>query len=136
MLFEFSAGGIVIRGPDGRRRILVMKTKNLKDEDVWTFPKGHIEKGESAEEAALREVREETGYDCEPLRLIKETVYWFKREKQPIKKNVKWFLMKPLAKSGKPDKEILRTAWVTPERAKKTLSYESDRKMVDIINEK
>ncbi len=49
--FEFSAGGIVKRDSE----VLLIKTKDLKGNEVWTFPKGKIEKGEKSKEAALRE---------------------------------------------------------------------------------
>ena len=57
---EFSAGGLVRRGG----KVLMVKVCNLKGEEVWTFPKGHVEKGETPMEAALREVEEETGWRC------------------------------------------------------------------------
>ena len=50
---EHSAGGVILE--DGR--VLLIQMRNLKGEKVWTFPKGHIEPGETAEAAALREVR-------------------------------------------------------------------------------
>src|SRR5262245_15163023 len=58
---EVSAGGIVQR--DGE--LLLVKVKNLKGQVVWTFPKGHIEKGETLEQTAEREVLEETGWRCQ-----------------------------------------------------------------------
>jgi len=57
---EFSAGGVIIE--DGKT--LLIRMRNLKGELVWTFPKGHVEAGETPELAALREVTEETGCRC------------------------------------------------------------------------
>jgi len=107
--FEFSAGGVVRE----KNQLLMVKVKNLEGKITWTFPKGHLEKGETAKEAALREVEEETGYQCEILEPLDKVEYFFKRENQLIKKHVTWFLMKPLKKSGMHDpKEIIETRWV------------------------
>ena len=125
--FEFSAGGIVQDG----KRLLMVKVENLEGHLRWTFPKGHIEKGENAQGAALREVEEETGYRCQALRPFERVQYYFQRDGQLVKKTVTWFLMKPLEKTGEPDAdEILETAWVSMEEAKKRATYKSDKKLL------
>ena len=58
-----AAGGVVVRREGRRNRIAVIHRPKYMD---WSLPKGKLEKGESFEEAALREVREETGFKCEP----------------------------------------------------------------------
>jgi mutator protein MutT len=125
--FEFSAGGIVLDGD----RLLMVKVQNLEGEERWTFPKGHIEKGETAEEAALREVEEETGYRCQIGERFERVQYYFQRKGELTKKTVAWFLMKPLEKTGHPDaEEILETAWVSMEEANQRASYKSDKKLL------
>src|SRR5438876_1148461 len=91
--FEFSAGGVVY--DPAAQKLLLIQVKNLQDQVVWTFPKGHIEKGETEEQAALREVQEETGWSCAILQPFHKVQYWFKKKGQLIKKSVTWFLMKP-----------------------------------------
>jgi 8-oxo-dGTP pyrophosphatase MutT (NUDIX family) len=59
------AGGIVRRNDDGTVRVLVVRARRTTD---WVFPKGHIEDGESPEETAVREVREEAGVEARPIR--------------------------------------------------------------------
>src|SRR5476649_1895831 len=114
--FEFSAGGVV---QDGANLLMVL-VENLEGQRVWTFPKGHIEKGEKAPEAALREVEEETGYRCEIVKPFERVQYYFRREDQLTKKTVTWFLMKPLKKTGTHDPvEILETEWVSLAEARK-----------------
>ena len=125
--FEFSAGGVV----QEEKRLLLVKVKNLEGKIAWTFPKGHLEEGETAEEAALREVEEETGYQCEILEPFDKVEYFFKREGQLIKKHVTWFLMKPLKKTGMHDpEEIIETCWATLPEAEDLASYKSDKQIL------
>ena len=94
--FEYSAGGIVKKGPD----VLLIKTKDIGGVEIWTFPKGKIEKGETAEEAAIREVLEETGFLCSIDRTLDETRYLYVREKKLVIKRVVWFLMNSLKRTA------------------------------------
>src|SRR4051794_22397561 len=98
-VFEFSAGGIVQDGD----KLLMVQVENLEKLRLWTFPKGHIEKDETPEQAALREVEEETGFRCEIVGPLEKVQYWFKRDGQLTKKTVAWFLMKALEKTGEHD---------------------------------
>ena len=125
--FEFSSGGLVQDGD----HLLMVKVENLEGKLAWTFPKGHIEKGEKAPEAALREVEEETGYRCEIVKPFDKVQYWFKREGQLIKKTVTWYLMKPIEKTGTHDaEEILETRWVTMKEASDLAKYKSDKQLL------
>ena len=65
VLFEFSAGGLVL---DEEGRVLLIRARDLRGQPVWTLPKGALASGETSAGAALREVREETGYRCELVR--------------------------------------------------------------------
>jgi len=125
--FEFSAGGIAIDG----QKILMVKVENLEGSIVWTFPKGHIEPGEKVEEAALREVQEETGYRCEITKPFDRIQYYFRQNGMLIKKTVTWFLMKALEKTGVHDPdEIMETQWFSVDDAEKTVRYKSDKKII------
>ena len=127
---EFSAGGIVSR--DGK--LLLVKVRNLKGEVVWTFPKGHPEKGETPLEAALREVEEETGWRCRSLGPLTTVAYEFSRQGHPVSKRVKWYRMEPLEKVGEPDEdEILDTRWVKAEAASDRLDYPSDLELLRLL---
>ena len=126
-MYEFSAGGVIIKG----KKILLIKVKNLSGKIVRTFPKGHIEKGETVKNAALREVSEETGYSCRIIKPLGDTRYFFKRQNRFVNKKVIWFLMVPLKKIGKHDNEILTTQWVDINEATKYLKYPSDLKLLE-----
>ena len=129
--FEFSAGGIVQDG----HNLLMVKVQNLEGDQLWTFPKGHIERGEKAQEAALREVEEETGYRCEIVKPFERVQYYFRRDDQLTKKTVTWFLMRPLEKTGVHDpEEILEAEWVSMEEAQKRAKYKSDKTLLAKLN--
>ncbi len=130
MLKEIAAGGVVLR----EGKLLLVRVENLAGEKVWTFPKGHLEKGETPAAAALREVEEETGWSCRIAGPLMTARYRFTRSRGRVSKTVKWYRMEPTAKVGKPDaKEILATRWVGPRAAAKLLSYPSDAKLLETV---
>src|SRR5215213_7925424 len=86
-----SAGGVVLRpGDDGPEVLLCGRSAD----NVWALPKGTPEEGETLEETARREVREETGVDAEPEALVGEIKYWFSRPQQGVRffKTVRHYL--------------------------------------------
>jgi len=127
-LLQFSAGGLVV---DERGRVLLIRARDLRSQPVWTLPKGTLDPGESSADAALREVREETGYRCEVVRELDAVTYWFQRDGRRIKKTVRWFLMRPLEKVGDHDQEVDEVAWLEPDEALRRLRYDSDRRLVE-----
>jgi 8-oxo-dGTP diphosphatase len=128
--FEFSAGGIVKRDSG----VLLIKTKDLKGNEVWTFPKGKVEKGEKSKETALREVFEETGYVCEIKDNLDEVKYFFKRKGKLVIKKVIWFLMGPVEQKGEPDlNEIDEILWADYDTSKGLLNYKTDLVLLDKV---
>jgi len=127
VLVEVSSGGLVI---DEGGLVLLIRARDLRNRPVWTLPKGTLNAGESSAEAALREVREETGYRCEVVRDLEPVTYWFQREGRRIKKTVRWFLMRPLEKVGEHDHEVDEVAWLDPAEALARLRYDSDRRLI------
>lgn len=97
--------------------------------DDWTLPKGKVDPGESDEEAALREVREETGYDCDIIAVLAETTH----ETGQGTKTVAWYVMRPVPEgSGTlPDDEIDEVRWLSPEEAMALVDYENDRRLIE-----
>lgn len=126
---EFSAGGIVYK--DGK--VLMIRAKTLSGKDVWTFPKGHIEKGEKTKEAAIREVEEETGVRSEIKEELGNFTYYFKdKDGVLVKKTVFWYLMEPISQSElKTPAEVLEVRWFDLKEAAKIVSYDSDKKIME-----
>lgn len=126
---DFSAGGIVW---DARKKkLLAVYVQNLAGRRVWTFPKGHPEKGETDRAAALREVREETGWTCEIVKKFMDVRYAYTHKGFFIKKTVRWFLMTPLRKTNHFDEdEIIRCRWMSPRGAGQKMIYPSDRALL------
>ncbi|HRY29435.1 MAG TPA: NUDIX hydrolase [Elusimicrobiota bacterium] len=124
---EVSAGGLVL----GDGKLLMVKVRNLEGRVVWTFPKGHLEKGETAEDAALREVREETGRRCRLRRPFGKVHYEFYRNGKHVRKTVHWFLMEPLETLGEPDpEEVLDCRWFSWPESAEVAVYPSDKKIL------
>lgn len=126
---DFSAGGIVWDAQ--RKKILLVRVENLAKEKVWTFPKGHPERGESDEAAAIREVREETGWACRVRRKLKDVSYYFVRDNVRYHKTVRWFLMTPDKKEGDFDpREILDCGWFDLTDVSGIVRYPSDKDLI------
>ncbi len=125
---EFSAGGLVSRTD----RLLLVKVRNLRGDLVWTFPKGHLDEGETPLQAALREVEEETGWRCRRLGDLLTVGYRFFRNGREVSKRVKWYWMEPIEKTGEPDaEEVLLAKWVEAVEAQGMLRYPSDFKLLE-----
>ena len=110
--------------------VLVIRARNLKGRSVCTFPKGRIDKGETSQDAALREVEEETGWRCRIETELPRSQYWFQREGRRVKKTVRWFRMAPEAHVGQLDSEVEEVAWLPIDEARNHLTYRSDRDLL------
>ncbi len=124
--WEFSAGGVVYRkNEEGKLEILLIRVKTR-----WSFPKGNIEKGEPKDQAALREVKEETGVDAEIVEYLGEVDYWYSMGLTRIHKFVYYYLMKYAGGDIVPQKEEIDEAKFIPfEEVEKTLSYPTDKEV-------
>jgi 8-oxo-dGTP diphosphatase len=123
-----AAGGIVMRkGPDETEVAVVHRPRY----DDWSFPKGKLDRGETFEEAALREVREETGLVC---RLGPELAFAHYEDNKGRPKVVRYWLMAAIEDPGfEPNDEVDELRWVTPEVAKELLTYSRDRALVKTL---
>jgi 8-oxo-dGTP pyrophosphatase MutT (NUDIX family) len=128
MLREHAAGGLVHR----EGKVLMVRVQNLKGDKVWTFPKGHLDQGETPEAAAVREVQEETGWLCRIVSPLFTARYFFTRSQGKVSKTVDWYLMQPEKKTGKPDaNEVLAAKWVPSDEAAGLATYPSDKQLIE-----
>lgn len=132
--YEVSAGGLLLRRQgSGYDALLIGRGAPPR---VWTLPKGHVEVRESTEQAALREVHEETGCWGEIITRLSEISYWFYVGKAKHRKAVTFFLMRYL--SGDPashDHEVDDARWFDLAQARKTLKYVNEKRLVDLALE-
>jgi len=131
---ETSAGGLVVRrGPGGLEVALAEQWDRNRDARTVRLPKGHLEAGETSEQAARREVAEETGLHTRVLAPLPEVTYrYFERSLGcHIDKRVRFFLMAWEAGEAQPlDGEMERVRWVALNAAGPQLSFETERSVV------
>ena len=125
-----SAGAIILREIDGELKIAL--AQHQRTDKTWVLPKGHVEEGESIEEAALREIQEEAGLDN--IQLIKH-LGSFVRESAKVngdvvQKTIHFFLAYALENNQPPtptDLLFTHVGWFRPEEAIELVPYESDK---------
>lgn len=133
MKFEFSAGGIVYKTSPSLQ-ILVSKHSQHHG---WVFPKGligdkEVNKHQTKEETAIREVKEETGIDGEIEQSLTPVSYWYVFEGVKIKKTVYYFIMKFVGGDiEEHDSEMEEVEWLPLEEVEKRLTYPSDKEVWD-----
>lgn len=126
---DFSAGGVVVR--NGEVIVIVPKRRGAQDDQVLGLPKGHLDGDETEVEAAIREVREETGVVAEPVEKLGEISYTYERRGQPVDKRVAFYLLEYRSGELDHDHEIEQVRWLPLEEAARTLTYEGEREMVE-----
>lgn len=145
MKFEFSAGGVVFkRGPSALKKARKKSSGNTLIEILvaqhsyhhgWVFPKGLIGdkddfKGQSKEETAVREVKEETGVDARIIEEIKPVTYWYMFEDEKIKKTVYYYIMEHTGGDiTQHDTEMEDVSWIPVDEVLTHISFKSDKEI-------
>jgi 8-oxo-dGTP diphosphatase len=123
-----AGGGIVLHaGESGGWEVAVIHRPEHLD---WTLPKGKVEVGEGPTECALREVKEETGYDCQLGRFVGEVEYLDRRGRVKV---VSYWLMQPVDGAFEPTAEVDELRWLPLADALQLLSYSHDRDLLESV---
>jgi 8-oxo-dGTP pyrophosphatase MutT (NUDIX family) len=126
---EFSAGGVVVRGDEVI--VIVPVKRDASGNRVLGLPKGHPNGDETAEQAATREVAEETGVTAELIDRLGDTRYTYERKGRRMAKRVDFFLFRYVSGDvGDHDHEIEDARWMPLEEAARSLTYTGEREMV------
>lgn len=131
---ETSAGGVVIDRRDPLASAALIGRVDRRGRLLWSLPKGHIEPGESAEAAAIREVAEETGITGEVVGTLGTIDFWFVADGQRVHKTVHHYLLvRTAGELSDADIEVAEVAWVPLPEAPDKLAYADERALVEKI---
>ncbi len=124
---EKSCGALVVRTFENKTYLLVLRHKYSGN---WSFPKGHVEKGESETQTALREVKEETGLDITLIDGFRESVVYY--PKPNIRKQVVYFLgtVPESVNVCRQEDEISEIKWVKLDNAQHIVTFRNDKWLI------
>ncbi|QCY48670.1 NUDIX hydrolase [Glutamicibacter creatinolyticus] len=136
---EVSSGGIVIDFDDSSFPVAIIARYNRGGRLEWCLPKGHPEGEETNEEAAIREIEEETGIAGRILAPLGSVDYWFTVTNYRVHKTVHHFLLEAtggeLTIENDPDHEAVDVDWVPLNALGKRLSFPNERRIADLARE-
>jgi 8-oxo-dGTP pyrophosphatase MutT (NUDIX family) len=128
---EVSAGGLVVDRAGPKPQGALIGRLDRRGRLLWSLPKGHLEAGETPEEAAVREVQEETGIRGRVLAKLGVIDFWFVADSHRVHKTVHHYLLE--AESGElsdADVEVDEVAWVPLDDLTRRLAYDTERKLL------
>ncbi len=130
---EFSAGGVAVKIEEGIAYVACIGRRNRSGKLEWCLPKGHIEAGETPEQAAMREVAEETGIRAEVIQPLGVIDYWFTGNDRRVHKKVHHFLLEAIdgiiTTENDPDHEAEVAAWIPMSELDHRLAFPNERKV-------
>ncbi len=125
---ERSAGGVVVRGDEAI--VIVPTRRGAQGQKVLALPKGHVDPGETPDQTALREVREEAGVEATIVEKLGDVRYFYQRGGKRIFKRVTFYLLAYRSGSLEDhDDEVEEARWMPLAEAVKALSYDGEREM-------
>lgn len=131
---ETSAGGLVVDRTGARPRVAIIGRRDRRGRLLWSLPKGHLEHGERAEDAAVREVEEETGIRGRVVASLGAIDYWFIAENRRIHKTVHHYLLEATGgELSDEDIEVDQVAWVPLDELRNHLAYAGERRLAETV---
>jgi 8-oxo-dGTP pyrophosphatase MutT (NUDIX family) len=118
---------VVVRGDE---LVVIQPARRGNHREVWALPKGHPDGDETPLEAAVREVREETGVEADPIEELGEIEYIYERGGKEVFKRVVFFLFEYRSGDLAHDHEIAAVRWMPLEEAAQALTHAGEREMV------
>lgn len=113
-------------------KVALISHRDRRGRVVWSLPKGHLEEGETAAQAAVREVQEETGIIAVIVAELDSVDFWFTAEDKRVHKTVHHFIMQAVGGQICGDsREVLSAEWVELDRAAARLAYADERKLLN-----
>ncbi len=130
---EIAAGGVLFRrGPNGPEVVVGEQRDRLTGARTLRLPKGKAERGETLEQTALREVREETGFTGRIVAALGSVDYTYAGKRSAMAKTVHFFLMQwESGVAEAPDGELEGIVWLPIEAALRRLTYDTERAMLE-----
>jgi 8-oxo-dGTP pyrophosphatase MutT (NUDIX family) len=128
--FETSAGGLVVRVEHGQAQVALIGRTRRGGRLRWSMPKGHVEAGETLEQTAVREVREETGIIGRIVAPLGSFSYTFTANGRRIRKRVHHFLLHAVAgELSDADVEVTAVMWVPVTELPRVLAFPAERRI-------